>query len=180
MRRFRGIDISLMPEEIRDQIAEVNRYLKSVDELVTSNLIQPSSGSPKSWQKPYANPGPDYAKTVDLEQVSIQSSQAIDAGVSVGDLVYFDGTDWKQTDADAEATCSKMLGVSLGSRRVRVSGDWATTGLTAGDIYYASTTPGAITNVMPDGSGDIVRIIGYALSTTQLFFNPDTTYIEVA
>jgi hypothetical protein len=87
--------------------------------------------------------------------------------------------DWNQTDADAEATAYQMLGISLGSNQVLVYGVWTTTGLTAGDVYYVSTTLGGITNVAPSGTGDIVRIVGYALSTTLLFLSPDNTYIEV-
>ena len=103
--------------------------------------------------------------------------------MSNGDVVYFDGTDWKQADADAESTGALLIGISLGYGEVFTRGVWTImtgfTPLTPGDMYYVSTVAGEMTNVMPEGTGDIVRIIGYALSTTQLFFRPDNTYIEV-
>jgi hypothetical protein len=63
-------------------------------------------------------------------------------------------------------------GIILGSQKMG-------SGLTTGNLMYFNGTAGEMTNVMPEGSGDIVRIIGYALSTTQFFFNPGTTYIEL-
>lgn len=110
----------------------------------------------------------------------ILESQTIDAGVSTGNLVYYDGTDWNQTDADAESSASKMLGIYLGSNAVLIYGIWTTTGLTNGSIYYVSTAGGGITTTAPSATGDIVRVIGYAVSTTQLFFNPDGTFVEIA
>ena len=54
------------------------------------------------------------------------------------------------------------------------------TGLTTGAIQYLSDdTAGSIEETATTDSGEIVRIMGYALSTTILYFNPDKTYIEV-
>ena len=100
---------------------------------------------------------------------------------SDGDLVHLtSATTWSQADADAEATCNGMLGIRVSASTVLTYGIYTTTGLTAGAIYYASTTAGGITTTAPSGSGDIVRIIGYALSTTELFVDPDKTYVEIA
>lgn len=53
-------------------------------------------------------------------------------------------------------------------------------GLTPGAIEYLSDdTAGSIEETATTDSGEIVRIIGYALSSTKLFFNPDITYIEL-
>ena len=101
-------------------------------------------------------------------------------GGSNGDLVYLSSANtWTQADADAEATCGGMLGIRISSTTVLVKGVYTTTGLTAANKYYASTTAGGITTTAPSGTGDIVRIIGYALSTTEFYFDPDKTYIEV-
>ncbi len=51
----------------------------------------------------------------------------------------------------------------------------------AGAIQYLDgTTPGAIEETPTSTAGEIVRIVGYAISTTDVFFNPDKTYIEIA
>lgn len=54
------------------------------------------------------------------------------------------------------------------------------TGLTVGNIQYLSDDiAGAIEETPTSTTGEIVRIVGYAISTTEVFFNPDKTYIEV-
>ena len=93
----------------------------------------------------------------------------------------------KLTDADAEATASKMLVVLS-----EVIGDNATgtaitfgplagfSGLTASAVQYVSTTSGDFTEAAPTGSADIVRVAGYALSATTMFFNPGGSWVEIA
>jgi len=102
-------------------------------------------------------------------------------GGSDGDLVYLSSSEtWSQADASAESTCDSALGIRMSSTEVLFKGIYTTTGLTAGAVYYASETSGAITATAPSTSTSIVRVVGYALSTTELLFDPDKTYIEVA
>ena len=51
-----------------------------------------------------------------------------------------------------------------------------------GEELYISATAGDITGTAPSGSGDVVRIVGYCLDSTngQIWFNPDNTWVEVA
>ncbi len=51
------------------------------------------------------------------------------------------------------------------------------TGLTTGDVYYMSNSVGGIQNTAPTGSAHHVRVIGYALSATVLFFDPSKTWV---
>lgn len=44
-------------------------------------------------------------------------------------------------------------------------------GMTAGTLYYLSTTPGAIQNLRPVGAGQIIQPIGFALTTTQMLLS---------
>ena len=100
---------------------------------------------------------------------------------SDGDLVYLSAADtWSIADASVESTCSEQLGIRLSATEVATYGVYTTTGLTAGSIYYASETAGALTTTAPSTSLSIVRIVGYALSTTELFLVADPTYLEVA
>ena len=102
-------------------------------------------------------------------------------GGSNGDLVYLSGSlTWSQANADAEVTCSGMLGIRISATEVLTQGVYTTTGLTAASTYYASTTAGGITTTVSSTTGDIVRIVGYALSTTEFYFDPDKTFVEVA
>ena len=100
---------------------------------------------------------------------------------SNGNAVYLSGANtWTQADADATSTCSGMLGINVSSTVVLTKGVYTTSGLTAAAIQYASATAGGLTETAPSTTGQIVRIVGYALSTTELFFDPDKTYVEVA
>ena len=102
-------------------------------------------------------------------------------GGSDGNIVYCSSANtWSQADASAESTCSKQLGIRISSTTVLTMGLYTTSGLTAGSVYYVSETGGAKTTTAPTTSGSIVRIIGYALSTTEFFLCPSGTFVENA
>ena len=46
-------------------------------------------------------------------------------------------------------------------------------------VYIDAATASNLTQTAPSEEGNIVRIIGYAVTAKILFFNPDSTYIEV-
>jgi len=50
---------------------------------------------------------------------------------------------------------------------------------TPGEFLYVSTASGAITATRPSGSGDQVQVIGYAVSSTVIYFKPDLTLVEI-
>jgi len=66
--------------------------------------------------------------------------------------------------ADAESTADNLLGIAMND-------------IAAGAI---AATGGAITITAPSGTGNIVRILGYALSAYELYFNPDNYYTIVS
>ena len=109
--------------------------------------------------------------------------------LSGGNLVYLksDGKWWK-TDADAEATTKGLLGLVMDAKsvgqavKVLILGKVASAGWswTVGAPIYGSCTAGGITQTAPSGSGDQVRKIGHALSSTTIIFNPDATIVEIA
>ena len=100
---------------------------------------------------------------------------------SNGDAVYLSSADtWTQADASAESSASKGLGVRISATEVLTHGVYTTSSLTAGAIYYLSETTGAITTTAPTTSTSIVRIIGYALTTTELLVFPDQSFVENA
>tara|TARA_B100000131_G_scaffold265982_1_gene263724 strand:+ start:1302 stop:2015 length:714 start_codon:yes stop_codon:yes gene_type:complete len=52
---------------------------------------------------------------------------------------------------------------------------------TIGGLLYASgATPGAMTQTAPSGTGDLVQVVGVALSDDVVYFNPSLTMVEVA
>ncbi len=116
-------------------------------------------------------------------------TEELTAAVSLvdGDLCYLNSSGkMDKTDADAETTADTLIGMCIDTISADsigtflLYGTWTTTSLTTGSVYYVSTTTAAITTTAPSATGDIVRIVGYALSTTKLFVNPDGTYVEIA
>ena len=125
-------------------------------------------------------------------------------GDANGDVVYFGGTTsmttgaiyhykndgtWELADADAVATSDGLLGVALGAAsdtngmllRGMVTLDHDPGAI--GDVLFLSTTAGDCSATAPSGSADIVRVIGYQVSHASngnVWFNPDSTFVELA
>ena len=125
-----------------------------------------------------------------------------------GDVVYFGGTTsmtigkiyhyksdgtWEIVNADAVATSDGLLAVALGAAsdtngmllRGMVTLDHDPGAI--GDVLYVQSdnagVPGNATATAPSVSGDCVRIIGYQVSHASngnIWFNPDSTFVEVA
>ena len=148
----------------------------------------------------------DSSKALDeitLTKRKIAVSSTTDGNVGSGDIVYFgtgssvvgkiyhyksDGS-WELADANAAANCDGLLAVAIGTdpdvdgmllrgmvTLVDIQGTEA-----VGDVLYLSeSATGAADCVAPAGNGDIIRVIGYCLSTDdQIWFNPDNTFVEV-
>lgn len=101
--------------------------------------------------------------------------------VAAGNLLYFSETDneWLKCDADTLATVMNVkLGIAQGagvnggaiSGGVLTRGLYTTSGLTQGDLCYASNTAGGINSGTP---GTVPRVIGIAKDSTHLYFDPD-------
>jgi len=106
--------------------------------------------------------------TKDINQVS--------HGLSVGDVIYYNGTSYAKAKADAEAT-AEVVGIVSAVAGVDdfticmggyVSG---LSGLTAGTVYYLSDdTAGTLTTIEPVTEGSISKPILIAVSTTSGYF----------
>jgi len=89
---------------------------------------------------------------------------------------------WEQTDADDDNT-TNMLGMALGTSSgsgmlLRGVIRWPSHGFTAGRPLYVSNTPGAFTSTAPTGASDYVRVIGYVIDSSRIFFCPDNTWVQ--
>lgn len=110
-------------------------------------------------------------------------------GVVIGDVCYLksDGKMWK-ADADAEATANGLIMMALETIAQDATGKFLLEGFirhddwdwTVGAKLYISTTPGDPTETAPAGAGDIVRLVAYATHADRLYFNPSSTYEEIA
>lgn len=129
---------------------------------------------------------PQLGGDLDLNAKGITEELTAAVSLVAGDLCYMNSAGkMDKADASAEATCDTLIGMCLDTIAGDATGSfllfgrWTTTGLTAGANYYVSLVAGGITTTAPSGTGEIVRIVGTAISTTVLFFNPDRTYLEI-
>ena len=135
--------------------------------------------------------GDQYSGTI--IKYSPNSSTALN-----GSEIYYlrSNGQWYQADADGSATSHTLLGVGLG-------GDPQTVGVllkgfvrvasteilnkptnVPGMPLYVSTTAGHFDFTAPSDSGDVVRIVGYAIDEDGgdilVYFDPDKTYVQIA
>ena len=89
---------------------------------------------------------------------------------------------WEEADASA-ATTAPCTGIALASGTgaskeillvgvVRNDGWNWTTGPGAASLIYLSITTGAFTQAAPTGAGEIVQVVGYAITDDVMMFNP--------
>jgi hypothetical protein len=91
---------------------------------------------------------------------------------------------WAITDADAAASSTGLVSMALGDtvaegmllRGYVENTSWS---WTIGGALYLSTIAGGITQSAPTGTLDIIRIVGYALSSNTIYWCPDNTWIEI-
>lgn len=143
----------------------------------------PVSGSDLA-NKTYVDGALTGTTTVDKLVVAATAGET----VSAGQLLYFDLTDneWKKCDADTAASVDNvMLGIAQGagtdgnaiSGGVLLRGvDANQSGMSQGDLQYASNTAGGISST----TGTTERVIGIARSATNLFFDPTFYYTPTA
>ena len=129
----------------------------------------------------------------DNEPAVISCHNATGSEIAIRQVCYISGDQSgvpqiTKAQADSEANSKGMLVITMaaiangatGNCRVlgKISGF---SGLTPGAIQYLSDdTAGSLEETATTTSTEIVRICGYALSATVVYFNPDISYIEVA
>jgi len=115
-------------------------------------------------------------------------TQTITVGENVvsGNLLFLSGdSKYYKVNNLSEATSSTELRLAISAITANASGlaliqgQYVTTGLTAGAKYWVGNS-GDYTTTQPTVDNSIVRFIGTALSSTELEFNPDQTYIEIS
>lgn len=91
---------------------------------------------------------------------------------------------WAAADGNADGKYEGLLAIALGSNSssgmlLRGAITVRDSISTIGAPIYLSNNAGRVTTTRPTGSGDVVRVLGYALDGTvdTIYFNPDNTYI---
>jgi len=130
-------------------------------------------------------------RTTDLEAATTETGTAGDV-LAYGDLIYLSSADnrWELADASGEATCRNKLGICI----LPAAGNGSATeillvgniteatfpAMTVGAPMYISTTAGDIATNRPSANaGEIIRVVGFAVSSDTLYFHPSNDYFEI-
>ncbi len=102
------------------------------------------------------------------------------ATLAAGTVYMWNGTQWGNANAGAVGTADGLMGVatvSAAAPDVLVSGiiQMSATG-SVGDPLYLDTTNGLLTTTAP-GAGNIVRLMGYKLDASRVYFNPSSDWL---
>jgi len=106
-----------------------------------------------------------------------------------GELVYMNATArWDRANASASTTSQGLLGISLvtaasgTAMNVALPGSFVRNSswtFTTGQTLYASTTVGNISGFQPTSTNNVVRVLGWAVSTTIMYFNPSPDFLTI-
>jgi len=98
--------------------------------------------------------------------------------MAAGAPVYFDGTDWELADADDATKYAEAIAISryeIGQTgafcRSCIIKDIDASSYTQGDQYFLSATVGTISATRPTTAGNLVQVLGFGLSTTELYID---------
>lgn len=104
-----------------------------------------------------------------------------------GQIYYYSSSGWAVVDSDYSVGAIGFLAVALGtsptSNGMCIRGMINVSGIEGsqqtGNVLYVSNTPGTCTTTNPSGQYDVVRVIGYALSSTSnaIYFNPSQDWV---
>lgn len=94
--------------------------------------------------------------------------------VTAGDALYFDGTDWELADADDNTKFTELFAAETydsGARGIGVVGGILVdtdAPYTQGQSMYLDTTAGAITATRPTGAENLMQVLGFCVSTSEV------------
>ena len=129
----------------------------------------------------------DPAGSADGKYSGVCITGTAGATLAFGDLIYLAVADsrWELCDADAVATAGNIL---IGMCVLAAAGDASATkillmgqiradakfpALTIGAAVYASdVTAGAIQVAIPTGADNVIRVVGFAMTADEIYFNP--------
>lgn len=134
---------------------------------------------------------PQLGGDLDLNSNGITAELTCGATIAIGDLCYLSSTSDFRMELAADNSSpdpTGLLGIALDSgtngqvRTFLLYGIYTESSIfSAGELYYISSTAGRVDHTaIPATTGDIVRVIGYGLTTTTMMFNPSSSWVEVA
>jgi len=130
-----------------------------------------------------------FSTAGDAEGLMVKPDYVLGGNVITSQLAHFwNGSGWTQMDNTSASTCTGMaamgitasgqpLARALSQGFIKLASN--PTGATAGGVLYFGTS-GTLTGTAPTGSGEIVRVAGYAMDTNGfIYFNPSQDWLEI-
>jgi len=128
----------------------------------------------------------DPAGSADGKYTGITVTGTAGAALAFGQLIYLAVADsrWELTDADALATAGNVLigmcvlaaGADGNATTILLQGiiraDAQFPALTVGAAVYVGETAGAVQVAIPTGADNVIRVVGFALTADEMYFNP--------
>lgn len=136
----------------------------------------------------------DPAGSADGKYTGITITGTAGATLAFGDLVYLDPTDsrWELADANiaagSDGDARGLLGICVlaaaadaSATKILLHGvvraDTAFPALTINAPVYVSETAGDIVVTQPTTTDVVIRVVGFALTADEIYFNPSNDYI---
>lgn len=130
---------------------------------------------------------PSLGGYLDLSDKGMVAQFTAAENVGQYDVCYLNGSgQMAKAEATAESLADTLIALAMDAISSGSAGTFLlrgfadVSGFSAGGHLYVSTTAGTLTNNAPVASGNIVRVCGYAITASQIFIDPDKTWIEVA
>jgi hypothetical protein len=112
----------------------------------------------------------------------------IGSGTLTAGVCYMMHTDksWAATEVEDEEFSKGLIAIALGSGASAATDDGmllngtffdSSHGFTPGLPLYLVGDAGALSTTAPSSSGDLVRVVGYAIDTDEIYFCPDNTWV---
>lgn len=158
----------------------------------TSGLIslEASTGGGGGISNVLEDTTPQLGGDLDLNSKAITIELTAADTVAKGDVCYLNASGQaKLIDASAASTCDGQLVMAQEAITATNTGTFLVYGvedgfssLTPGTVYYASitgTTGNTVSTSQPTASGEIIRKLYTAATSTTIFFNPSVDYGEI-
>jgi hypothetical protein len=183
-----NLGLSPVPEFPQSQHPQVWADLLRIRNAikVLQGALDSYTGSQPPQIAAWASIGATAVQLAKLTPVYVITSETIGYGNVVA-LYNVSGTltarkaDATDATKPVRAICVTAGGVSSGTygQFVLLGAPAVFTGLTPGSTYYLSTTPGLLTAIAPATVGNIVQVVGFALDSHTLWFNPSMTWLTI-
>ena len=106
------------------------------------------------------------------------------SSVTFGQVYFLNtaGNSWGVA-LSSSSNCTRLiaLGAGTSSSKMLFNGMFkaASHGFTIGSPLYIANSNGTLTETAPTTAGHFVRVVAYAISANEIYFNPDNTWIEL-